>query len=182
LEFRLVYRGRLHARGDAAEKQRLRRHFHRELVTLWGQLPLSAHLERLKERKPDAVPPWIRLGEFWFVPLISERAGLVAELEVLFLRPQLPGAVVSSGGDLDNRIKTLLDALRTPQAGELASTDRPGDGEDPFYCLLENDILVTRLAVTADQLLQTVDPEEVFLIIHVEIKKTGRPRLYWSFP
>ncbi|HZO42622.1 MAG TPA: hypothetical protein VFE97_25630 [Methylomirabilota bacterium] len=59
----------------------------------------------------------MKLGEFWFVPLISQRAGLIVELDVLFLRPQLPGAVVSSGGDLDNRIKTLLDALRIPEPG-----------------------------------------------------------------
>jgi hypothetical protein len=124
----------------------------------------------------------MRLGEFWFVPLVSQTAGLVAELDILFVRPQLPGAVVSSGGDLDNRIKTLLDALRVPRAGEIAATDRPGESEDPFYCLLEDDILVTRLAVTADQLLQPLEPEEVLLVIHVGIKKTGRPRLFWSFP
>lgn len=182
MEFRLVYRGRLRATGSAAEKQVLRRHFHRELVTLWKQLPLSAHLERLQERSRDAVPPWMKLGEFWFVPLVSQRAGLIVELDVLFLRPQLPGAVVSSGGDLDNRIKTLLDALRIPEPGELTSSDRPDEAEHPFYCLLENDVLITSLAVTADQLLQSPDPEEVLLVIRVVIKKTGRPRLMWSFP
>lgn len=36
-------------------------------------------------------------------------------------------------GDIDNRIKTLLDALRKPKdISELPKVDLPGDGEDPF--------------------------------------------------
>jgi hypothetical protein len=35
-------------------------------------------------------------------------------LNILFLRADIPGKVVQSG-DIDNRLKTLFDALRMPQ-------------------------------------------------------------------
>jgi hypothetical protein len=108
---------------------------------------------------------------------------LVAELDILFLRPQRPGSIISSGGDIDNRLKTLLDGLRIPLPGEIGSTDAPAEGEDPLYCLLEDDVLVTRLAVTTDQLLDSPDrPGEVLLVIHVLIKEGTGPRFFWPFP
>jgi hypothetical protein len=71
----------------------------------------------------------------------------------LFLRADQPGGVLFAG-DLDNRIKTLIDALRRPRnATELKGNEVPLDGEDPFYCLLEEDKLVTGLAVETDTLL-----------------------------
>lgn len=39
---------------------------------------------------------------------------LYAELDILVLRPEAPGAVIVHSGDVDNQLKTLFDALRRP--------------------------------------------------------------------
>ena len=45
--------------------------------------------------------------------------------------------------------------------------------EKPFFCLLEDDNLVTRLTVSTDRLLEPVqNPSEVLLLVHVLLKKT----------
>jgi hypothetical protein len=35
-------------------------------------------------------------------------------IDILFLHRDAPGRIVRSGGDIDNRIKVLFDALRVP--------------------------------------------------------------------
>jgi hypothetical protein len=60
-----------------------------------------------------------------FVPLVTERLLLLCRLDVLFLRPDPPGSLIKSG-DIDNRLKTLFDALRMPEnASELGRCEPP---------------------------------------------------------
>jgi hypothetical protein len=73
----------------------------------------------------------------------------------LFLRRDIPGSAIGAG-DLDNRIKTLIDTLRRPlNANKARGNEMPAEGEDPFYCLLEDDRLVSHLEVETDTLLDT---------------------------
>jgi hypothetical protein len=54
----------------------------------------------------------------------------MCSLQILFLRHDPPGSVIHAG-DLDNRVKTLIDALRMPNdAMELAGNEKPSEGED----------------------------------------------------
>lgn len=77
----------------------------------------------------------------------------MCELDVLLLRHDPPGALVTAG-DVDNRIKTLIDALTLPQQqNQLTGNETPREEETPFYCLLEDDVLVSRLNVETDRLL-----------------------------
>lgn len=111
---------------------------------------------------------------YQFVPLVTSKIHLVCRLDVLLLRPGEPGRLVQHGGDLDNRIKTLFDALRVPKAGELPSGDAgPQQGERPhFYCLLEDDARITSFNVESDRLLDPAGPDEVVLVVRVETKPT----------
>jgi hypothetical protein len=78
------------------------------------------------------------VGNYQFVPLVREQLSLLCSLDILFLRPDVPGKAIQSSGDIDNRLKTLFDALRMPQNDtELGPYASPGEGEEPFYCLLE---------------------------------------------
>jgi hypothetical protein len=72
-------------------------------------------------------------------------------LDILFLRPDKPGNLWA--GDIDNRIKTLIDALAIPTANEMYSDRAAADDEKPFYVLMENDPLLTKLSVETDRLL-----------------------------
>ncbi len=104
-----------------------------------------------------------------FLPLVRKSLSLNCEIDLLFLRQQDPGDLISQGGDIDNRVKTLLDALRVPDKDE---DDRaPTAKEGLIYTLLESDTLVSRLNIDTDRLLfpQTDKPNEVHLVIEVTL-------------
>lgn len=111
-----------------------------------------------------------------FAPLIRDSLSLNCDLDILFLRQEDPGSLVLQGGDLDNRIKTLLDALRMPLNSAEGHKFPPG--QPHTYCLLESDSLVSAINVSTDRLLfpQSDRPNEVHLVIGVVVKvlKVGR--------
>jgi hypothetical protein len=134
------------------------------------------------ERYPHDDPrgrPWVehvadnysRCG-YRFVPLVRESNGFTCSLDVLFLRRGHPGDIYRHHGDLDNRIKVLLDALSTPLTCDQIPKP-PGVGEDPFFTLLEDDKFVTSLTVTSDRLLIPMTESEsegdVEVVIHAKI-------------
>jgi hypothetical protein len=112
------------------------------------------------------------VGPFHFASLISTQLSLLAELDILVLRPQEPGSLLGHQGDLDNRLKTLLDALKVPTTDELVPGDGPDPNEVPFHCLLEDDALVSRLSVETDRWLEDSPPSHVSLIISVTTRPT----------
>ncbi len=83
----------------------------------------------------------------------------------MFLRQEDPGELVLQGGDLDNRLKTLFDALRIPD-GDVAQA------QNPTYCLLESDTLIDSFKVSTGRLLMSEPnhPSEVHLTIEAAIK------------
>lgn len=176
MEFRLTYRGRLKGNGTPEQKQEIRRYIHAQLSTLWAQPPLTDYKDSLPGgRHAPANSPFARqVGPFTFRPLVNPEYDVVAELDITFLRPEPPGLLVSQSGDIDNRIKTLLDALRMPQnPAELPPNDSPRQNETPFCVLLEDDRLITHLAVTTDRLLEPLTHQlDVLLLIHVRVKVT----------
>jgi hypothetical protein len=179
VEFTLVYRGPLKANGKIAEKHAIRKVFHGQLQKLWTQSPLSdlapPNGYYLEDNPPPGSMSLIQnIGGLRFAPLIADKLHLVAELEITLLRPEAPGHLVTQGGDIDNRLKTLLDALRMPHnSGEIPSGDVRAANENPFSCLLEDDSLITKLAVSTDRLLEPIASQsEVQLFIHVKSRAT----------
>ena len=104
---------------------------------------------------------------------MTEELDLICDLDILFLRPDRPGSVVWAG-DIDNRLKTLLDAMRIPEVGEDYASREPSDDEVPFFCLLEDDKLITKVAVETDRLLEpignSVDAADARLVITVRLR------------
>lgn len=96
---------------------------------------------------------------------------LTCELEIEWFRREAPGRVIG-GGDLDNRLKTLLDGLRMPlNESELGGAT---SGEKPFrLCLLDDDKRVRAFSVRTYELLDEERPGDrssgVELFIHVTI-------------
>ncbi len=194
MEFTLYYDGALKAAGNRNKrkdhKHEIRRAFHGQLKKLWSQVPLdgSADLPR-DPANPDLTitesegPEGDRDGSsvikvrggFRFAPLVCSELRIVAELSGTLLRPEPPGRIVTQAGDIDNRLKTLLDALKTPSGpGELPGGASPGPDEDPFFCLLEDDNLITRLDVRTDRLLvPNADSSDVRLLLHVKTRPTS---------
>ena len=109
---------------------------------------------------------------FRFLPLIGNAFGIdtACVLDILFLRRDEPGRLVGSGGDIDNRIKVLLDALKMPTPGDGFKPEAgPSEGEEPFFCLLQDDSLITELRVTTDRLLTPVGDDEKLTDVHLVI-------------
>lgn len=207
MRFRLSYEGELRptqrdAVGSqpdplAVHKHRIRRAFHLQLKELWRtnkflrehkMNPRESHIpvtqgggwwgsEPAKERPmSEVIAEQYREFGYRFVPLVREQISLLCSLEILFLRRDIPGSIITAG-DIDNRIKTIIDALRRPRSqNELVNDDiAPRDGEDPFYCLLEDDSQVSHLVVETDTLLDPAtnddaDHRKARLIITVELK------------
>jgi hypothetical protein len=85
------------------------------------------------------------------------------------LRKEPPGKVYQ-GGDVDGRIKTLMDALALPQHRE--QVIGTATANDPLYCLLEEDSLVCGLHVESERLLTDQDhsPDYAKLLIEVDVR------------
>src|SRR5215207_1468266 len=135
VELRLTYDGELFATQErphgqqkdkrAEHKYGLRLKFHRQLRHLWEITPCLLAGERigpsvlLLESGSDNVRHDVESIAkrhshygFNFVPLVTKELDLICLLDILLLRPRV---TIDSAwtGDVDNRLKTLIDALRS---------------------------------------------------------------------
>lgn len=114
-------------------------------------------------------------GYVW-VPLILNSYEVACELDiVLMFSGMKPGPL--EFGDIDNRVKTLIDALRQPDPQNIVGN--PTTNETPFFVLMQDDKLITKLAVETDQLYR---PQPAAMarksddrIVHATITVTLRP-------
>jgi hypothetical protein len=115
---------------------------------------------------------WNRCG-FNFVPLVTPKLALRCSLDITLLRPE-EDRFIFRQGDIDGQLKTLFDGLRMPEnLGETGSMG-PQEDEDPFFCLLQDDRLISEVRVNTDQLLllpheREVKPNEVHAVIQVRL-------------
>lgn len=166
MRFVLTYSGQLPSSGSLADKHRIRRAIHPQLARQWQIESSLADWARPRNQPSDPLGKGLEeigttftRGQFHFVPLVCKRLKLVCFLDIAFLRREAPGELVRHGGDIDNRIKTLLDSLRVPDAGEVQGF-APDATENPFFCLLEDDALVTGFQVKTERLLEPcTEPE-----------------------
>lgn len=149
MRFTLTYSGDLRANGGIKHKHDLRKAFHEQLATLWQQQPLVDYRLWFDGSKSKATVNLNRkIREFKFVPLVSPDLHLICKLDIFMLRPGDTGAIITQGGDIDNRLKTLFDALRIPNnESELPKGVFPEANETPFFCLLEDDVLISAVSV-----------------------------------
>lgn len=199
VKFTLVFDGDLPASGNRSKLEAvwdIRNQLSEQLDALWAthRALRTLHLEARRPRTPGAYgwadflhpgkgkaspfltpPEWedlaapLRIEGRNYRPLVRASFQLACALDILFLRGEDPGAVVMQGGDIDNRIKTLLDALRVPLAGERKTREPVAD---PLNCLLESDTLVSGLAIRTDRHLGATArrPAAVRLVIGVDIQ------------
>jgi hypothetical protein len=175
LQFRLIYRGPLKASGGPKEKHRIRRALHPQLRDLWQHPPLSGgeFLRDTHDEPPNLSKITRSVRGFNFISFISEHMKLVAEVEIVLLRPSVPGDLIRRGGDIDNQLKTLFDALRAPRGtSELPSGEAPGPNEDPFFCVLEDDERIVDVRVSVDRLLDPPEARSVHAIVFVRTRPT----------
>jgi len=150
----------------------IRKQFHIQLKELWNQIPLADHRNYLDFGNKE-ISVIRQVHGFDFAVLVCEALWLYAEIGLILLRPGPLGGLITKGGDIDNRLKTLFDALRYPkEVQELPVGFSPSDDEKPFFCLLEDDQLITKISVSVDRLLEPAGANDVQLIVHVKVKGT----------
>lgn len=174
LKFTLKYRGTLKSAQGGGTKglvHTIRRSFDPQLRHRWGVTPelkrwVTFQSPRLPVREKSLRTDWYqkRVGDYYFIPLviISDNRPLVAELDIHILWRSHNGhllAKTDDGIDLDNRLKVLLDALAIPQENQLP-TKQPQKGEEQTFCLLEDDRLVVKLSIAAEQLTTIPESDE----------------------
>ncbi|MFZ1962332.1 MAG: hypothetical protein WAU78_02485 [Roseiarcus sp.] len=193
MRFTLTYDGPLSSNGSAGKrsekKQAIREHIHAQLAELWDSHPsliglrrsryVSAHIAGIPESDSiaadtggladdiDLCAP-VTKGGVDFLPLVRDRLKLKCSLTISFLRKETPGRVYQ-GGDLDNRVKMLLDALTVPRHDEQVV---PSAIKGVTYCLLEDDGLITGLDVQSRRMLGGNDAakNDVKLFIDVDVR------------
>ena len=121
-------------RARASHKHEIRKVFHLQLRRLWethpalrkGQSqkltaapydPMLAMMRRAREHASLEFKPTVgsladrfSLNKYRFVPLLTKDLDALCSVDVLFLRNEPPGSALRAG-DIDNRLKTLFDAL-----------------------------------------------------------------------
>ncbi|MDE1955329.1 MAG: hypothetical protein KGJ03_06385 [Betaproteobacteria bacterium] len=172
MKFTLHFRGALFANGSPHHKHDLRRVFHHQLRMLWQRQALRDIAEVIYVSSDPSAPHGSLIRPamgFRFAPLVAASLHAVAEIKIMLMRPEAPGNLITQGGDVDNRLKTLFDALTMPRhANQLPPGVNPTPEEEPFFCLLEDDNLITSLQVRTEHLLEPgVSPNHVDLFIDV---------------
>jgi hypothetical protein len=171
MELWLNYVGSLPNKANPAKLHEIRRAFHPQMKRLWECHPaLQAATHGSVQAAPEIDPTmplrdglsrrYVSHGYSW-IPLIRGECALFCSVEILMLRMDLPGGHVRSP-DLDNRTKSLLDALTLPNRSisQAAMGGPPSEDEKPFYVLLEDDKWVTRIAIESGTLLVPVDTKD----------------------
>ena len=197
VKFRLYYEGPLYAanvRDFASDKRSshkhdLRRQFHRQLKHFWethlwlrdskggrsilGLPPRENDPHDYKAPLVESIAEAHEINGRHFVPLVCEQFHLLCELDILLLRRDRPGGIIQAR-DIDNRLKTLFDALRMPKPGVEIASAVFEPNEDPMFVLLQDDSLITRVTVETDELLDPPpesgkDDAWVRLLVHVKL-------------
>lgn len=160
MRFRLFYEGDLLSSANKskrpAHKHDIRRAFHKQLQELWR---VDGNLRDWVDRVDNNDVPkfqgiadrYSKWGCRW-VPLVDDVHSTHCSLDVLMLRPGRVGGLIVET-DIDNRLKTLFDALQIPTSQ--SQLEPPTSDEDPFFVLLEKDSLISSVTVTTDRLLET---------------------------
>lgn len=163
MKFTLTYEGPLATKPQLKQKHDIRRKFHPQIEQVRRQSPIKENIDKAR---------LFTVRNFTFTALVHSRWDFRAELNILMLRPEVPGRTLVSRGDIDNRLKTLFDALTRPRADQDLPKDwKPTQDEDPLHCLLEDDGYITGVAVKTDRLLEPVPQSHVKLIIGVQVQR-----------
>jgi hypothetical protein len=215
VEFHLLYQGPLHSQGSETahkEKHQIRKNFHQQLKRLWFTNPNLRRMARMIGgpvyfndwgETDSGSPPEIPEDEQWrwgiehlsktwdicgfnFLPLVTADLFLRCQLEILFLRMEEKDWVVQ-GGDIDRRIHVLFDGLRKfRDCNDKPPQAHPEPEENPLFCLLEDDQLISDVRINTGRLLllpthKEPDQHDVYLQITVRLNPVQRSQFSWVF-
>jgi hypothetical protein len=199
VEFFLRYQGPLPSGSGSdkriKEKAYIRRMISPQLKDLWENHPglnnfIASAIQNEQvvkgrglidpETNSDPLPysfGHVSLRGVKFIPLVVRARRWICELKITFLRRHDPGDIVT-GGDIDNRLKTLFDGLRIPYAESELPNPLENDDDQRCFCLLEDDALISAVSIETERLwgplVDQGKESDVHILIRVTIKKHYR--------
>jgi hypothetical protein len=182
MKFTLIYDGPLVSSANdqrTKEKQAIRKAFHPQLEEL---LKVHPALAEWTWRYEDALAGKVtgnlqkrisnlrivQIGDLHLVPLFGSYVDVTCHLDILFLCRSKPGGIIHAGGDVDNRLLTLFDALKAPsteaELGPIRETL-----PKPFYCLLQDDSQISGFSVRTGQLLHPMSNSSADVRLTIDV-------------
>jgi hypothetical protein len=198
VKFTLTFEGRLPSSGNKAKngaKWDIRNRLHPQLKDLWennaalrdielnriwpkgGNMLFHAHHSEpppppLKQMVGDhSLDLCASIDKFgvWFKPIVRESFALHCGLKIMFLRKEIPGKLYQAG-DLDGRMKTIIDSLTMPRHVEqMSNVCLITTPEVPIFCLMEDDSLVSGLNIESEKLLDGGEYPEDYVKLTIEV-------------
>lgn len=178
MEFTLRYRGVV-PHHSKIEAHKVRRVFEEQLADYWTrdlrlkdinptQMKKAVSSQRFprfdvrQQEKGEKVGTkrvdlyrYHEVGGIWFVPLATRWRYLRCEVAMRLSRYEgdlHTGGLIDNQGDLDGKLKALIDALRMPyephEVPPGATHDKP-----VFFCVLEDDRLITKISIETRNIL-----------------------------
>lgn len=175
VKFSLTYDGELLSATDKHSRNKNKNEIRYELSKQLYEVWILGDFERFQLDEKRMYEVATNIHELYFVPLLARKMNASCHLSIKFMRAEHPGSIVH-GGDLDNRLKVLLDALRMPQNNSEVLPNLVPAGisylepEHPCVCLLEDDSLVTNLSVDTVRILTPLPRNHVRLVMDIEFK------------
>ncbi len=175
MKFKLLYVGevKINPKKRSQHLQDIRDALSPQLKRLSEISPYNEIKKKL-EKKGKAIKT---VGGVDFCPLITQDLDLLAELDIQIMHPEL---LETPRADIDNRMKTLLDALKRPQSSHEIAENMNRD--EVCYTLLDDDHLVTKMTINTSHLLYKEEASnknhdyKLLIIITVNIKASkGTP-------
>ncbi len=196
MEIMLTYHGPLPACQDEQkhtdQKQIIRWHFSQQLANKFQREPTL--VQWAQQGMPEATIvngrvqlPIVDQHEHCFyevqtcgfvgTAIVASHNGLGCQLDIEICRREKPGGVLAGGnkgGDIDNRLKPLLDALALPLRPNQVPASMHGNGRR-LYCLLEDDSLVSRLSIDIQRWDEEPKSPAEADHVYVRVKATIQP-------
>ncbi len=188
MDFTLKYAGELlsdRAKHANQAKHQLRKHFREQLDQQWQQ---NAFLKRCAEIQlqqaakrgkwyevdrpiaPDRTLFWgFEMGGYDFVPIVNHVHLVHCHMAIRMHRPKEHGGILYEGGDMDNGLKVIFDALSMPQHQEQVVETRNSKESKTFHCLLESDELITKLSVETFRLLSPGECGDNYVEMDIDV-------------
>ena len=159
----LVYQGPLKSNGKAEHKAALRKQFSLQLRPIYERDVLKDNVREHVEQ--NCVKD---VAGAKFTSLANKVFGLHARIDVTMLSVDNAGIFSAAQGDIDNRLKTLFDALSIPPESQVSSVKMASP--DLTVCLVEDDRLIRDVRVRVGELLLPVeDKSTVLVVIHATL-------------
>ncbi len=165
MELQLTYAGKLLSTGGKSRPKhvhQVRKKFHPQLRHFWYSSPLmTISGEEYRDKRIRSLTNKHRLKCYEFVPLVDDSPEYLCSVDILLLRPPRQDKLrhtIFSDGDIDGQLNTLFDALSKPSdENQLKSIGKPDEDEIPFFCLVADDSLITKVSVSTGLMLEHVE-------------------------